>query len=75
MTRTVAAAQPALETATGAPAAPLKADRVQLIVVVFDPRNRPYDFANETAAERNARLDAGWRKRTVDAAWRGNQAA
>jgi len=74
MTRTVATAQSALETATGAPAAPLKADRVQL-VVVFAPRNRPYDFANETAAERSARLDAGWRKRTVDAAWRRGQAA
>jgi hypothetical protein len=75
MTHTVAAAQPALATATGAPAAPLKADRVQLVVVVVAPRNRPYDFANETTAERNARLDAGWRKHTVDAAWRRPHAA
>lgn len=40
----------------------LKAERIQLIVFL-DRGNRPYDFASETAAERTARLEAGWRKR------------
>ncbi len=45
---------------------PLKAERIQWILLVLDQGNRPYDFDRETEAERNARLEAGWRKRTVD---------
>ena len=50
----------------GKPAVPaLKAERIQLILLALDLGGRPNDFANETAAERNARLEAGWRKRTT----------
>jgi hypothetical protein len=61
--------------ATHAPTgSPLKADRIQLVVLVLDAANRPYDFARETEAERSARLEAGWRKRTLDAPWRSRPA-
>ena len=43
---------------------PLKAERIQWYLVGLDLGNRPYDFANETETEREARLEAGWRKRT-----------
>lgn len=43
---------------------PLKAERIQWFLVGLDLGNRPYDFASESEAERNARLEAGWRKRT-----------
>lgn len=43
---------------------PLKAERIQWILLGVDLGNRPYDFASESEAERNARLEAGWRKRT-----------
>lgn len=55
-----------LAVAPGKPVAPpLKAERIQLILLALDLGNRPYDFANETAAERDARLEAGWRRRTA----------
>ena len=38
--------------------------------LALDLGNRPYDFTNETAAERDARLEAGWRKRTTGSPWR-----
>ena len=43
---------------------PLKAERIQWLLLGLDLGNRPYDFANETDTERAERLDAGWIKRT-----------
>ena len=58
------------------PALPLKAERIQWILLVLDlgrdSGNRPYDFSRETKAERNARLEAGWRKRTADSTSRAS---
>lgn len=44
---------------------PLKAERIQWVLLALDLGNRSYDFANETEGERDARLEAGWRKRTT----------
>jgi len=65
MTDTTTTLTPEIASDSDQPVAlPLKAERIQWILLGIEPGNHPYDFTRETETQRETRLDAGWRKRT-----------